>query len=1039
MRAGAWRVFAGAILCSVFLVGQADFAAGKSHDHRVLILTSYHPTFPWTGRVVDAIEHVFRAHRDQVEWIIEYMDTKRFNQPEYYEKIYALLKHKTAGQKYDVVITVDNNALLFLLEHRSELCPGVPIVFCGVDTFHDSMYEWLPRRTTIEAILDGHRDVTGVIEELPRAATVETALRIHPSARHVIIVNDGASDNAYWPPMTLEEIADLVREHQGRVRFSTFMLTRENRQQLLSMVSDQKDGCVLILADDFLNSDGQLPFDEAPWASFWKSCDVPSYAVTWELVGHGPVIGGYLNSSYRQGRIAADMALRVADGAKAADIPIVRGGTGQFVFDYGNLKHFGIARSVLPADSLIVNQPRSFYRMYRGQILAAVAVLVGLAVAVMLLAVNILRRRRVEADLRLKQMVVESSLNAIALAGLDGRLTYVNRSFVKLWGYESEDELIGQEVERFWVEPKAAEQVKNTVHRDGVWVGQLKGKRKDGSVFDAELTSNLITDEAGKPVCVMAAFVDVTSRNQARRTLEQYKFVVESAHDAIFFKDLQSRYVLVNSKAAEAFGLRAEEVIGKTDDQLMAERGQAWANIEDDRRVFETGRPITITKEMTDAMGQRRWFQAVKVPQFDEQGNVTGLVGIARDITEQKRVEDALRKAHDELEARVQQRTADLAAVVGELKEEVAQRKRVEGELRKAEHRFRTIFENSLIGIYRTTPDGRILMANPALVKMMGYSSFEELSRLNLERDGFDSSTPRSDFKRMMEKQGKVLGLESVWMRKDGSRLFVCESAVAVRGEDGRMLYYEGTIEDITERKKAEQQLMRYQEQLRSLASELSLAEERMRRQLATNVHDQVGQNLAIAKIKLEALKRSLCDAKLSQAAEEVNEMLSEAIENARSLTFELSPPVLYELGFEAAVQWLARQMQQRHGIVTVFDDDGRKKPLEDDVKVLLFQAVRELLVNITKHSKAHNAKVSTRRCGNEIRITVEDDGVGFDAAGMDSNLSGIRGFGLFSIRERLDHIGGRMKISRPAAGGTRVIMTAPINHKSRRKGAKVR
>ncbi|MGB9758037.1 MAG: PAS domain S-box protein, partial [Candidatus Bipolaricaulaceae bacterium] len=112
--------------------------------------------------------------------------------------------------------------------------------------------------------------------------------------------------------------------------------------------------------------------------------------------------------------------------------------------------------------------------------------------------------------------------------------------------------------------------------------------------------------------------------------------------------------------------------------------------------------------------------------------------------------------------------------------------------------RFRALVEESTIGFYRTTPDGRILYANPALVHMLGFSSLEELKTRNLEEEGFGPETPRSLFKEKIEKEGRVRGFESVWIRKDGSRLWVRESAQAVRDEFGRILYYEGTVEDIT-------------------------------------------------------------------------------------------------------------------------------------------------------------------------------------------------------------------------------------------------
>lgn len=132
---------------------------------------------------------------------------------------------------------------------------------------------------------------------------------------------------------------------------------------------------------------------------------------------------------------------------------------------------------------------------------------------------------------------------------------------------------------------------------------------------------------------------EINERKRAEDVLKRYRYMVESAHDAIFFKDLESRYVIANSKALEVFGLSREEIIGKTDYELMLNREEAKKNIEDDQFVFRTGKTAELVKQMHAAGGKGFWFQAIKAPQFDAEGNIMGLVGIARDITERKAAE----------------------------------------------------------------------------------------------------------------------------------------------------------------------------------------------------------------------------------------------------------------------------------------------------------------------------------------------------------------------------------------------------------------
>src|SRR5664280_1560477 len=138
----------------------------------------------------------------------------------------------------------------------------------------------------------------------------------------------------------------------------------------------------------------------------------------------------------------------------------------------------------------------------------------------------------------------------------------------------------------------------------------------------------------------------------------------------------------------------------------------------------------------------------------------------------------------------------------------ITKRNQAEEALKESEERFRSIYENSTVGIYRTTPDGQILLANPNLIKLLGYSSFKELADRNLEEDGFEPFYERIHFMDIMKREGEVKGLESAWTRMDGTTIFISESARAINDKQGKIIYYDGIIEDITLRKKAEQELI---------------------------------------------------------------------------------------------------------------------------------------------------------------------------------------------------------------------------------------
>jgi signal transduction histidine kinase len=224
-----------------------------------------------------------------------------------------------------------------------------------------------------------------------------------------------------------------------------------------------------------------------------------------------------------------------------------------------------------------------------------------------------------------------------------------------------------------------------------------------------------------------------------------------------------------------------------------------------------------------------------------------------------------------------------------------------------------------------------------------------------------------------------------------------------------------------------ESKLLDYQNQLRSLATELSRVEERERRHIASDLHDRIGQSLAMSKIRLGALRQMAAPTNLTQPIEELQTLIHQAIKDTRSLMFELSPPVLYELGFEASVASLTEQLHQQHDIPIHFEDDGRPKPLGADLRFLLFKAVHELLLNVIKHSQARNARVVIERDGAQLQTVVEDDGVGFHPAEVGLRVSQTGGFGLFSIRERLSYHGGELQIESSPGHGTQVLLKAPL------------
>jgi PAS domain S-box-containing protein len=240
---------------------------------------------------------------------------------------------------------------------------------------------------------------------------------------------------------------------------------------------------------------------------------------------------------------------------------------------------------------------------------------------------------------------------------------------------------------------------------------------------------------------------------------------------------------------------------------------------------------------------------------------------------------------------------------------------------------------------------------------------------------------------------------------------------------------------DVTERREAEEALCKSESNLRALAIEISRVEEGERQRLALFLHDEIGQSLALIRMMFGSLAP---DSKLKTEKliiQQIRDLLEKVIDQTHTLTFELSPPVLHQLGLEAAIEWAGEKLSRDHGIEFVFNDDGRTKPLDADRKALLFRWVRELMMNILKHAKARKMTVSLNRTHNQLAVIVEDNGIGFDTSLLKKRPDTV-GFGLFSIRERLAAIGGTFDLWSEPGRGTRLTLSVSLKDEGPSSGA---
>jgi PAS domain S-box-containing protein len=642
---------------------------------------------------------------------------------------------------------------------------------------------------------------------------------------------------------------------------------------------------------------------------------------------------------------------------------------------------------------------------------------------------------------------------------------------------------------------------------------------------------------------------------------EIYRTLVENIGLGIGLIDTNYRIIMTNVGQARLIKKSRSKLLGNYCFKEFEKRDAVCSHCPGTRAIA-TGRPAEIETEGVSDDGSRRPVRVRAFPVYKADGTVKGFVEVVEDITERKKVEEALTQSEEKYRSVIEnigigvalispkmeilalnrqmrewfpqvdvskqpicyktfnrparndvcsycptckslkdgqvheaitetpagdkiinyriisspikdQNNKIIAAI--EMVEDITEQRKIEQALRESQEIYKTLFEGAAEGILvADIKTKRFKYANPAVCRMLGYTG-EELKRL-----GASDIHPKEELQHVISEfeamalGEKILAEAIPCLRKDGTVLYsdISAARVLIEGTQCDVGFFtditerkraqeelekardrlefrvqERTAElekavaklrnEVSERKKAEEKLLTYQKRLRSSASELSLAEERLRRKIATDVHDHLGQNLALSKLKIESLAHSAASPQLIEELKEIRDLIAQAVESTRSLTFELSPPILYELGFGPAVEWLLRQIRQQHGLSTEFTDDELPKPLDDDIRVLLFQAVRELLVNVVKHAKAGSVKVSTQRVDDQIQISVEDDGVGFDVRRLYSQDRMGGGFGLFNIRERLDHIGGHLDITSRTGKGTCVTLLAPITHKKEKSKEK--
>lgn len=621
------------------------------------------------------------------------------------------------------------------------------------------------------------------------------------------------------------------------------------------------------------------------------------------------------------------------------------------------------------------------------------------------------RRIKMESELQESEAryraIIEDNTELICRLKPDGTLTFVNTAFCRYFGKRPE-ELIGRSF--FPIVPKEDRILLEQ------YLAALNVERPSGSIEHRVIlpsgevhwqrwSDRLIFDREGFLVEIQSVGRDITDRKQAELALTEerrlLRTLIDSLPDSIYFKDTQSRFIIGNQAMARLVGAYSEEdLVDKTDFDFFPEE-LAATYYADEQAVVQSGQPLMRKEEpVINALGEHRWLSTTKLPLRDQSGSIIGLVGIGRDITQHKELEDAL-----------YQKTAELEAI------------------------FRTIPD----AVVFANTNRQIMKINPAFTTLFGYEMVDVFSRKTHLLYTSIEDCEKLDQSRFTAEMEEILDPYEVVYRCKNGDTFVSETVSAlVKDHEGRLLGYLKIIRDISGRKKIESEkaqlfeaVSQQREQLRALTGRLAETQEAERKALARELHDQVGQNLTALDLNINIISGRINSAYFKEKAtvqarlNDSLELIEQTAERIRNLMVNLRPPVLDDYGLVAALRWYGEQFASRVNFAVKVQGEEPTPRLSGLLEDTLFRITQEALTNIAKHAQATEVIIKVDTDNEFVRLQIADDGSGFD---MSQWIGGAKrkNWGLVTMIERAEAIGGYCQIESQVGQGTQVTVELP-------------
>ncbi len=596
--------------------------------------------------------------------------------------------------------------------------------------------------------------------------------------------------------------------------------------------------------------------------------------------------------------------------------------------------------------------------------------------------------------------VFDASPVGMALLRPDGYFLLVNEAFCRMLGYSSQEMLRLTYADITLPQDVPANRLQVQALLDGQERQFSIEKRyvhKNGSVIWAMVNVGLVRDTAEKPSYFIAQIQDITARKRAEEQLRFQAAILDQIQDHITATDMDGYITYVNQPEQAFLGANAESLIGKHV-SMYGENSEQRATQQDiiaNTQKFGKWR-CEIVNYTPD--GRAHLMDCRTQVLYDTNGQPAGMVGVSTDITE---------------------------------------RKQIEKQLQESEERYRALVEFSPSAVV-VLQDRNYVWANAKALELLGVRQVSDLAGADVMRFVSPEFQGIAYAWIVKAEQGEMVApLEIQAVRADGGKFWV-EARVApihLQGQPAILV----VADDITHRKTAELQRQAYQSKLKALVTQLTVVEETERKRIAAELHDRIGQSLVFAKMKYDLLAKTLADVQQKTAAEEIGHWLGAAIRETQTLTYNLGSVTLYERGLSIAIQeWIDEDYVCRHPVRVHFQHEMSSR-LKDHIELFIFRTVRELLINAAKHAQAGQVTIALIETDGCIRLTVQDDGIGYETSIRRKHDKPQKHFGLLSIRERLDYMNGTMDIVSHPDKGTTITIVVPIGQSDRIENKQLR